>query len=167
MKRTILATAFVTWTSLAATGAQAEISVQGVYDSFTAAGYSNIQVYEAGTTLRAEATRNGDRVEVVYDRATGAVLSQEVSGRDGDGPRSGGQGGNGARANDDNGSDDNGSDSDSDSGSDDNGSDSDSDSDSDGGSDDNGSDSDSDSGSDGGSDDNGSDSDSDSGSDED
>ena len=135
MKRTILATAFVTWTSLAATGAQAEISVQGVYDSFTAAGYSNIQVYEAGTTLRAEATRNGDRVEVVYDRATGAVLSQEVSGRDGDGPRSGGQGGNGARANDDNGSDDNGSDSDSDSGSD-------------GGSDDNGSDSDSDSGSD-------------------
>lgn len=160
MKLALRSTAFSAIAFLACTTAsQAELTTQAVVDSLTASGYTATEITTYDTTVRAEATNGTDRIEVVYDRSTGAVLSQEVSGSDGRrGGRSTGSTDDpvGHDVGDDHGSDGHGAD---DSGPDDHGSDGHGSDDS--GSDDHGSD---DSGSDdSGSDDSGSD---DSGSDD-
>jgi len=59
---------------------RAELSTQSVIDSLAASGYTATEINFNDTTVRAEATNGTTRIEVVYDRATGAVLKQETSG---------------------------------------------------------------------------------------
>lgn len=90
MTRAIHTTGFALMALLITTAAvQAEITREAVTDSLTAAGYTPTEIHYSGSTVHAEATNGTNRIEVVYDRATGQVVSQEVSGRDAEGAQSG------------------------------------------------------------------------------
>lgn len=134
MKRTtFLAAAF----ALAAGMAFAQDATQVLVDQFKADGYTRIEVKTGSTLTKIEAIRDGQKVEVVVDNATGEVIKRETQAvepgedtspgvfvddkgaddsadTDEDGDDSGDDGS-------DSGSDDDGGDDDSDSGSDDNG----------------------------------------------
>lgn len=122
MNTTLRTTAFTLTALLCCTTAlRAEVTQQSIVDSLTASGYTATEISFGTNTVRGEATNGTSRIEVVYDRTTGQVLSQETSGRDGSG--SGLDDPAGDDAGDDNGSDDSdsdhgGSDSDHDGGSD-------------------------------------------------
>lgn len=72
--------AFVTLASLGfASAALAEIDVQALVDELTANGYQVRETYTAQNQLRVEARYQDQRVEMVYDTTTGALISQEAS----------------------------------------------------------------------------------------
>ncbi len=168
---------FTAAAALTGTMAYAAIDGQSLAQSYLDAGYSYVEVKVGPTQTKLEAIKDSVHVEVVYDNATGAIVTSEQQAAD---PADVGRVGtevkvvgddfagddNGGEVGDDNGNDandDNGDDASDDNGGDDNGSDDSGDDDhgGSGGSDDSGSD---DSGSDdSGSDDSGSD---DSGSDD-
>ena len=57
--------------------AQAAITVQDVVSSFQDAAYTGIEVKEGPTQIKVEAFKDGVKVEVVYDKATGTELKRE------------------------------------------------------------------------------------------
>ena len=56
----------------------ADISTQDVIDSFQSEGFSRVEVKTGPTQTKVEAIRGQQKVEVVYDRATGNVLKSET-----------------------------------------------------------------------------------------
>lgn len=62
------------------TALRAEITTGAIIDSLGASGYTATEINFGTSTVHAEATNGTQRIEVVYDRATGQVLSQELSG---------------------------------------------------------------------------------------
>lgn len=63
--------------ALGAPALHAEVSPQSIADNLNAVGYSNVEITTGPTQVRAEGTNGTERIEVVYDRATGAILRQE------------------------------------------------------------------------------------------
>lgn len=62
---------------LSATGALA-LSTQDLIDRFSADGFTRIEVKSGPTQTKVEAVRGTEKVEVVYDNASGSVLKREV-----------------------------------------------------------------------------------------
>jgi phosphopantothenoylcysteine synthetase/decarboxylase len=76
MKRTLLLT---TATSLLfGTAAMAAVTVESVVAAFQADGYENIEVKEGPTQIKVEASRGADKIEIVYDKASGNIVDQEI-----------------------------------------------------------------------------------------
>lgn len=63
--------------TLSAPALRAEVSIQSIVDNLNAEGFSQIEITTGPTQVRAEAYDGTQRIEVVYDRATGAILRQE------------------------------------------------------------------------------------------
>ncbi len=63
--------------ALSATAARAEIDPQALADAYAAQGYGHIEVTVGPNDVKVEAIQGGTQVEVVYDRDTGSILSQE------------------------------------------------------------------------------------------
>lgn len=79
MKRTFfLSLATLTSLGLAST-ASAEIAVQALVDELTANGYVVRETHTWNNQLRVEAQFGDQRVEMIYDDVTGALISQETS----------------------------------------------------------------------------------------
>ena len=75
MKRTtFLAAAF----ALVAGMALAQDPTQAMIDQFKADGYTRIEVKTGPTLTKIEAIRDGQKVEVVVDNATGEVIKRET-----------------------------------------------------------------------------------------
>ncbi len=75
MKRLILCSAaFV----LSASAALAAISTESVIADFQAQGFTRIEVRTGLTQMKVEAIRGTQKVETIYDIATGRILSQET-----------------------------------------------------------------------------------------
>mgnify|MGYP003676580315 CR=1 FL=1 len=85
MKRMISISALVL--GLSASIAQAQTIAEQVRTQLTSQGYDTIEIKEGRGQIRVEATRGGQKLEVVYDAATGEILSQEVSALDGSSSR--------------------------------------------------------------------------------
>ena len=131
-------------TLILSASAAAAITPEQVISAFQNQGFTAAEVKSGPTQIKVEAVRDDLKLEVIYDRETGTILSQERSRADANDAAGGwefsrsdvdfisGDDGSDHNGSDDHGSDDDGSDND---GSDDNGSD-------DGGSDDDGSDDD-------------------------
>ena len=62
---------------VAATTAQAQINPQALADAYVAQGYSRVEVTVGPTDVKVEAISGATELEVIYDRATGAILSRE------------------------------------------------------------------------------------------
>lgn len=75
MKRTTFMAAVF---ALAASIALAQDATQSTVDQFQADGYTRIEVKVGPTQTKIEAIRGDTKVEVVIDKATGAVLKREV-----------------------------------------------------------------------------------------
>ena len=60
----------------AATAASADITSSQVANLFKSQGYSDIQISTSGGQMTVEATQNGVQVKVVYDKATGKIITQ-------------------------------------------------------------------------------------------
>lgn len=58
--------------------AQAQVDGHSLANDYLAQGYSWVEVTLRAATVKVEAVSGATQVEVVYDRATGAVLSQET-----------------------------------------------------------------------------------------
>jgi hypothetical protein len=56
----------------------AAVTAESVMSAFTAEGYTNIEIRTGADTIKVEATLNDQRVEVIYDSATGDVLKTEA-----------------------------------------------------------------------------------------
>jgi phosphopantothenoylcysteine synthetase/decarboxylase len=76
MKRTLLLTTATTL--LFGTAAMAAVTVESVVSAFQADGYENIEVKEGPTQIKVEASRGADKIEIVYDKASGDILDQEI-----------------------------------------------------------------------------------------
>ena len=73
LKRNLmLATAFVLTAHMAQALTANELAAQ-----FQSEGYSNISVRSGLTQIKIEAYKDGQKVEIIYDAATGAILKQE------------------------------------------------------------------------------------------
>ena len=82
MMRILLASA----AALALTGsvALAQSAADQIVSDLQAQGYTRIEVTEGPTQVKVEAIQGGTKLEYVYDRATGAILKQEVEPVDAD-----------------------------------------------------------------------------------
>ncbi|WP_139103274.1 hypothetical protein [Pararhodobacter sp. CCB-MM2] len=69
----LLSTSLIVATSVA----QAQVDPYALGDAYAAQGYSRVEINVRGDTVNVEAVSNGVEVEVVYDRSTGEILSQE------------------------------------------------------------------------------------------
>jgi hypothetical protein len=79
MKRFLMTTATVIFAATAAaTAAVAATTPESIVDDFKAQGYVAIEVKVGPTQIKAEAVKDGVKVEVVYDKATGQVLKSET-----------------------------------------------------------------------------------------
>lgn len=147
--RLMMFTAAVTFS---ATMASAAITANDVVATYQSQGYTYVQVKDGISQIKVEAIKDGVKLEVIYDKASGNVISQET--RAVQGSEAGLSGvevqhsngdfddtGDDDNGSDDNGDDDNGSDGSGHDADDDHGSDDDSGSDDNGGSDDGGDDS--------------------------
>lgn len=76
MKRTTFMAAVF---ALAASMALAQDATQSTVDQFQADGYTRIEVKVGPTQTNIEAIKGDTKVEVVIDKATGAVLKREVA----------------------------------------------------------------------------------------
>lgn len=74
MKRLMLLSAAF---ALSATMAMAAISASDLVTAYQSEGYTKIEVVTGLTQIRVEATKGTAKIEVIYDAATGAILSQE------------------------------------------------------------------------------------------
>ncbi|QYK41414.1 MAG: hypothetical protein KF887_18955 [Paracoccaceae bacterium] len=54
------------------------LSAQDLIDSYSAEGFTRIEVKSGPTQTKVEAIRGTEKVEVVYDNASGSVLKREV-----------------------------------------------------------------------------------------
>ena len=72
--------------ALALTGsvALAQSAADQIVSDLQAQGYTRIEVTEGPTQVKVEAIQGGTKLEYVYDRATGAILKQEVEPVDAD-----------------------------------------------------------------------------------
>ncbi|GLS85657.1 hypothetical protein GCM10010873_06300 [Cypionkella aquatica] len=61
-----------------ASTAQAAITTQDVVKTYQDAAYSHIDVKEGPTQIKVEAVKDGVKVEVVYDKASGAEVKRET-----------------------------------------------------------------------------------------
>ncbi|KAF0171905.1 MAG: Uncharacterized protein FD162_2713 [Rhodobacteraceae bacterium] len=152
--RLMMFTAAVTFS---ATMASAAITANDVVATYQSQGYTYVQVKDGISQIKVEAIKDGVKLEVIYDKASGNVISQEtravqgseaglsgveVQHSNGDFDDTGDDDNDGDdNGSDDNGDDDNGSDGSGHDADDDHGSDDDSGSDDNGGSDDGGDDS--------------------------
>ena len=75
MKRTTMISAIF---ALAAGMALAQDATQTAVDQFTADGFTRVEVKVGPTQTKIEAIKGDTKVEVVIDRATGAVLKRET-----------------------------------------------------------------------------------------
>ena len=57
--------------------AMAQVSSQDVIDSLQAQGFTPVEVKTGPSQIKAEAVRDGQRIEVVYDSASGQIITQE------------------------------------------------------------------------------------------
>lgn len=64
--------------------AMAALNTEAVVASLQAEGYTWIEVKRGPTQVKIEAVRGTEKVETIYDRATGAVIEREVEVADGD-----------------------------------------------------------------------------------
>jgi len=76
MKRTFLMTTAAI--ALFGTAALADITADAVIQSLQGQGYTSIEVKVGPTQIKAEASNGTDKLEVVYDKATGAIIKQEI-----------------------------------------------------------------------------------------
>ncbi|MFM7655529.1 MAG: PepSY domain-containing protein, partial [Paracoccaceae bacterium] len=81
MKRIFALAAFF---ALPAGASFANIDTNGLISQFQGDGYTTIEVTRGITETKVEAIRNNEKVEVVYDNATGAVLETEFGTPDAD-----------------------------------------------------------------------------------
>lgn len=58
-------------------GAARALTVDDVLQSYTDAGFSAIEVRETASTIKVEAVKEGVKLELVYDKASGEVLKRE------------------------------------------------------------------------------------------
>lgn len=63
--------------AMAAGGAQAAITADDIVAQYQSAGYDRIEVKVGATQARVEAIKDGMKIEVVYDLASGAILQSE------------------------------------------------------------------------------------------
>ncbi|TNC69837.1 hypothetical protein [Rubellimicrobium roseum] len=82
MTRMFLATTAVM--ALSTGAALAQSAAEEVIAGLQAQGYTRIEVKEGPTQMKVEAIQGDTKLEYVYDRATGQVLSREVERVDGD-----------------------------------------------------------------------------------
>ncbi|MCU0911511.1 MAG: PepSY domain-containing protein [Rhodobacteraceae bacterium] len=82
MKRTLLLTTATTL--LFGTAAMAAVTVESVVSAFQADGYENIEVKEGPTQIKVEASRGADKIEIVYDKASGVDPGIDISRSDRD-----------------------------------------------------------------------------------
>ncbi|MDZ4312344.1 MAG: PepSY domain-containing protein [Cypionkella sp.] len=61
-----------------ASTAQAAITVQDVVRTYQDAAYTHIEVKEGPTQIKVEAVKDGVKLEVVYDKASGAEVKRET-----------------------------------------------------------------------------------------
>lgn len=54
------------------------LTSQDLADQMTAAGYTRVEVKTGPTQIKVEAIRGTEKLETIYDAATGTVLSREV-----------------------------------------------------------------------------------------
>jgi len=111
--------------ALGASIASAQTTTDSIVQDLKDQGYTRIHVKTGATRIKVEALRDGEKLEVVYNRGTGEVLKREI-GMAGADDGSGGMSGSddsGSGSGHDGGSDDGGSDGGHDGGSDDGGSD--------------------------------------------
>ena len=76
MRKILLSTTAIVAISVGA--AQAQSIAERVITQLQAEGYESIEVTNGPTQIKVEAVRNGRKLEVIYDAATGAILEQEV-----------------------------------------------------------------------------------------
>ena len=74
MKRLLLLTSALIFS---ASLARAAITADDLVSSYQSAGYSSIEVVTGVTQVKIEAVKDGVRVEVIYDIATGDILKEE------------------------------------------------------------------------------------------
>lgn len=74
MKTTLLAAAF----ALAASVAMAQDATQALIDQFQADGYTHIEVKRGTKQIKIEAIKGTEKIEIIIDAATGAVVKREV-----------------------------------------------------------------------------------------
>jgi hypothetical protein len=63
---------------VAATALHAAITAEDIVAQYQAAGYQRIEVRVGATTAKVEAIRDGMKIEVTYDLASGAILKSET-----------------------------------------------------------------------------------------
>ena len=68
-----LAVAFSIWAGVA----QADAFTDAIVTNLQDLGYGFIEIQSGISQVKVEATRGTDKLEVIYDRATGAILKQE------------------------------------------------------------------------------------------
>lgn len=73
MKKLLLSAAFV----LSAASAFAAVTANDLVTSYQADGFNAIEVTTGVTQIKVEAVKDGTKVEVIYDIASGAILKQE------------------------------------------------------------------------------------------
>ena len=77
MNRIFLIAALFAAPALTATTALAEIDTDGLIANYQSEGYTTIEVTRGLNQTKVEAIRNTEKVEVVYDNATGTALKSE------------------------------------------------------------------------------------------
>jgi hypothetical protein len=82
MKPTLLITAGLLITAKMAFAA---VTVDSIAADLAAQGYTHIEIKQSNGKISVEGTLGADRVETVYDAATGEVLRTHISGKDSDG----------------------------------------------------------------------------------
>lgn len=73
MKKLLLSAAF----SLVAGSALAAVTAQQLVSAYQSEGFTAIEVVTGATQIKVEAVRNGTKLEVIYDAASGAIVKQE------------------------------------------------------------------------------------------
>jgi len=69
---------FTAAAALSANMAFAAVDPNALVAEFQAQGYTSIEVTVGPTQTRVEAVREGEKVETIYDTATGVILQQEI-----------------------------------------------------------------------------------------
>jgi hypothetical protein len=77
MKLKVKLMMFTAAVAFSATMAQATITVNDVVQTYQDAAYTSIEVKEGPTQIKVEAIKDGMKIEVVYDKASGDVIRQE------------------------------------------------------------------------------------------
>ncbi|WP_084861083.1 PepSY domain-containing protein [Salibaculum halophilum] len=82
MKTTLLSTTAAL--ALATSPVFAQSATDQIVADLQSQGYTYIEVKEGPSQIKAEAVRDGRKLEVVYDSATGEILKQETEAAEGD-----------------------------------------------------------------------------------